>query len=197
MCPPLVEGPDDIEYYRSPGQGSNAVEENEQEELMDPSSSRSRPYKRSGKQKTIATDDYDFDMDMDEDVGGGSVVHQSRRRKKSHKSRAGGRRDSDDDEASSPVSPKRSRLRVTSPAAPRPRMVVRIRLPAKGKGKARDDSLGPQKGLFDDILGADERDTTKTTVEFVDKQRFERSRQAAEVNRPARNVQFTQANPII
>jgi hypothetical protein len=61
-------------------------------------------------------------------------------------------------------------------------MIVRLRLPAKNKGKGREDDDGPQKGLFDDILGADDRDTTKTTVEFGDKQRFERSRLVAEVS---------------
>ena len=61
-------------------------------------------------------------------------------------------------------------------------MVVRLRLPAKGKGKGREVDDGPPKGLFDDILGPEDRDTTKTTVEFGDKQRFERSRVAAEVS---------------
>jgi hypothetical protein len=182
-----------MEYYRE----SEPVEEDEPEESMDPSSSRSHPYKRKGKQKIIATDDSDSDVDIDEDDGGGSVVYQSRRRKKTYnKGRARGRRNSDDEEASSPVSPKRPRLRVTSPVAPRPRMVVRIRLPAKGKGKGREDSLGPQKGLFDDILGVDDRDTARTTVEFLDKQRFERSRLIAEVSSPTCNVQFMYPKPI-
>jgi hypothetical protein len=187
MCPPLVEGPDGMEYYRE----CEPMEEDEPEESMDPSSSRSHPYKRKGKQKIIATDDSDSDVEMGEDDGGGSVVHQSRRRKKPYnKSRARGRRNSDDEEASSPTSSKRPRLRVTSPVTPRPRMVVRIRLPAKGKGKGREDSPGTQNGLFDDILGVDDRDTAKTTVELLDKQRFEKSRLIAEVSCPSCNVQF-------
>ena len=200
MCPPLVPGPDGLEYYHSPGQESQLIEDDEPEESMDPSSSRSHASnKRKGKQKVITTDDSDSDVDMDEDEeGGGSTIPKIRRRKKSYrKSRAKGRQDSDDDEASSPAPPKRPRLHVTSPVAPRPRMVVRIRLPAKGKGKVREDSLGPQKGLFDDILGVDDRDTTKTTVEFMDKQRFERSRLAAEVSSPTHDSQSAYSNAVL
>jgi hypothetical protein len=83
----------------------------------------------------------------------------------------------------SPARPsKRMRLRVSSPVAlPR----IRLRLPAR-KGKDRDDDDEHRKGIFDDILSVDERDVSKSSVEHADKQRFERSRLAAEVgNKPA------------
>lgn len=177
-----------MEYYPSPGQESRLLEENDPEESMDPSSSRTHAtntYKGKGKRKAAPTDDSDSDVDMEEtDAGeGSSVVPKTRRRRASYKKGGGRTRlDSDDDEASSPAPPKRPRILVASPVVPRPRMVVRLRLPAKGKGKGREVDDGPPKGLFDDILGPEDRDTTKTTVEFGDKQRFERSRVAAEVS---------------
>jgi hypothetical protein len=62
-------------------------------------------------------------------------------------------------------------------------MVVRLRLPVQGKGKEREDSTDDElsKGLFDDMLTPEDRDTSKTAITQADKLRFERSRQAAEV----------------
>jgi hypothetical protein len=63
-------------------------------------------------------------------------------------------------------------------------MVVRLRLPALGKGKEREESSDeepPSKGLFDDILTPEDRDTSKTAISQADKLRFDRSRQAADV----------------
>lgn len=58
---------------------------------------------------------------------------------------------------------------------------VRLRLPGqRGKGKEREEEEAP-RGLFDDILSPEERDTTKSTVTNADKLYFERSRIAAEV----------------
>ena len=63
-------------------------------------------------------------------------------------------------------------------------MVVRLRLPALGKGKEREESSDeePPKGLFDDILTPEDRDTSKTAITQADKLRFERSRQTTEVS---------------
>lgn len=81
--------------------------------------------------------------------------------------------------ASPPRQLKRQRIRVHSPAPPLPR--VRLRLaPQKGKGKEREEDDGP-KSMFDDILGPEERDTSKTAILNSDKMHFERSRQIAEV----------------
>jgi len=73
---------------------------------------------------------------------------------------------------------KRMKLKVPSP----PRMVVRLRIPPnRGKGKAREEEEEEPKGLFEDILAPEDRDTTRTTVEAWDKSRYEKSRTAAEV----------------
>jgi hypothetical protein len=86
---------------------------------------------------------------------------------------------------SSPI--KRPQLKITPPRPPESpprRMVVRLRLPALGKGKEREESSDeePAKGLFDDILTPEDRDTSRTTIIQADKLRFERSRQGAEVS---------------
>ena len=65
---------------------------------------------------------------------------------------------------------KRPRLQVVPP--------LRIRLKRNGQGGEED----PVKGLFDDILTVDQRDTSKTAITHSDKIRFDRSRFAAEVS---------------
>jgi hypothetical protein len=82
---------------------------------------------------------------------------------------------------------KRPQLKITPPRPPESpprRMVVRLRLPALGKGKEREESSDeePTKGLFDDILTPEDRDTSRTTITQADKLKYERSRQAAEVS---------------
>lgn len=78
---------------------------------------------------------------------------------------------------------RRKRPRESSPpAAPSSSRVVRLRIPPqRGKGKGREEDE-PEHGLFDDILGIEERDTSKTTPMALDKAYFERSRIAAEVS---------------
>lgn len=63
-------------------------------------------------------------------------------------------------------------------------MVVRLRLPAQGKGKEKEESSDeePSRGLFDDMLTPEDRDTSRTAIVHADKLKFERSRQAAEVS---------------
>ncbi|KAI0249151.1 hypothetical protein BJV78DRAFT_718386 [Lactifluus subvellereus] len=90
-------------------------------------------------------------------------------------------------EHSSPV--KRPHLKITPPRPPESpprRMVVRLRLPVQGKGKEKEESSDeePAKGIFDDILNPDDRDTSRTAITPGDKLKFERSRQATELNPP-------------
>jgi hypothetical protein len=73
---------------------------------------------------------------------------------------------------------KRKRTHQLSPVIPLPR--VRLRLPPRGKGKEREEE--DPHGLFDDILGSAERDTSKTSITNLDKAYFERSRLSAEVS---------------
>lgn len=185
MCPPLDPDPDtEMEYYTSNPESSHLTHET-YGQSSDPSSSRQRApngHKRKGRQKGVASEDEDSDVDMVEEEAEAEVHIQRaapknrRKRRPSKKTRA--QYDSDEDEPASPVINKRSRLRAASPVTPKPRMVVRLRIP--GKGKEREDE--EQKGLFEDILGVADRDTAKTTVENGDKMKFERSRMIAEVS---------------
>ncbi|KAF9525653.1 hypothetical protein CPB83DRAFT_837983 [Crepidotus variabilis] len=94
---------------------------------------------------------------------------------------------SDEEEGAISATPirstKRRRIPVlrepSPPPAPLPR--VRLRLPVQrgAKGKEREEEE-PSRGLFEDILSQDERDTNKTTIMNSDKVHFERSRLAAE-----------------
>ncbi|KAI5892790.1 uncharacterized protein SCHCODRAFT_02301541 [Schizophyllum commune H4-8] len=82
------------------------------------------------------------------------------------------------------------RRRVAAPSSPQP---LRIRLPPqRNKGKERahfqDDDIDvegeedeeEQKGMFDDILTPEERDTSKTEITPEDTRRFEAARTRAE-----------------
>jgi hypothetical protein len=147
------------------------------------SSSRSVPrYKNKGKGRAIFTDESEADLDAQESP---SAVKGRAKQKYSRKGKARAISDDDDDDEL-PVrrQPKKVRMRVRSPSPPPyPRMVVRLRLPGRGKGKDREEEES-RKGMFDDILGVEERDTSKTTVIWADKQRFERSRLLADVSKP-------------
>jgi hypothetical protein len=84
---------------------------------------------------------------------------------------------SDEELTVSPIRPlKRKRARQPSPL---PRL--HLRLPPRGKGKGREEEEASH-GLFDDILGSAERDTSKTSITNLDKTFFERSRLSAEVS---------------
>ncbi|GAW07781.1 histone acetyltransferase mst2 [Lentinula edodes] len=98
--------------------------------------------------------------------------------------------------------PKRMRLRLQSPAQPSNNInipKVRLRITQKGKGKAKEREEEESKGLFDDVLGGDERDTSKTVILPSDKQRFERSRAIAEEKlapRPRRTSENPEDEPV-
>lgn len=154
-------------------------------------------------------EDVDVDVEGLDDVGedgieGAAPVLNSRSRTKSSRTnRRKGKApvrsrppERDEARASPPPSRPRKRVRTTirSPSPQennRPKMVVRLKLPPgkdKGKGKARaddigtdDDNFGSRKGMFDDFLSSEERDTSKTNVLNSDRDRFERSRIVADV----------------
>ncbi|KAL4062857.1 hypothetical protein J3A83DRAFT_4108049 [Scleroderma citrinum] len=71
--------------------------------------------------------------------------------------------------------PKRMRLTVRSPASP---IMVRLRIPPKGKGKEREEDI--EKNMFEDLLAPSERDVSKTSIDGTDRTRFDRSRLAAD-----------------
>ncbi|KAJ4480048.1 hypothetical protein J3R30DRAFT_3288344 [Lentinula aciculospora] len=100
---------------------------------------------------------------------------------------------SDDDLVTSAARhPKRMRLPIQSPVVNMPR--VRLRLTQKGKGKAKAREEEELKGLFDEVLGEDERDISRTVILQSDKQRFERSRAVADEKLAPRPRRFSE-NP--
>ncbi len=112
----------------------------------------------------------------------------ARTARQSTKARAASSDDADDDaevdvEADIGESPRR-RVRQKTSTAPVVDARLKLRVPRGGKGKAReDDELPSPQGLFDDVLGVAERDTSRTTPSAADKLAFERSLLAAEVRR--------------
>ncbi|CDO70872.1 hypothetical protein BN946_scf184804.g4 [Trametes cinnabarina] len=114
-----------------------------------------------------------------------------RRKNKPRRSRKGKEvsQDGEADQDAGPSTPlptvRRLRIRMSSPA-PVPTgddpPTIRLRVPARGKGKARDDGVQEESehGMFDDILSVEDRDTRETSIREADVQRFERARVLAE-----------------
>ncbi|KAF9466565.1 hypothetical protein BDZ94DRAFT_1288192 [Collybia nuda] len=138
--------------------------------------------KGKGKAKAITTDESEEDPDVS--VEDHPKVARIRGRPKQNRKPTIPKEVHYTDEEVPALSPprhsKRARVREESPiGAPLPR--VRLRLPShKAKGKEREREEDDRKGVFDDILTPEERDTTKTSITNMDKQRFERSRMLAE-----------------
>ncbi|TFK72958.1 hypothetical protein BDN72DRAFT_815391 [Pluteus cervinus] len=86
---------------------------------------------------------------------------------------------SEEEETYSSSPAKRRRIRVSSPVQRQHLPRVRLRLPAQNKGKDREEEE-PPKGMFEDILTTEERDTSKTTITNLDRVCFDRSRRVAE-----------------
>lgn len=61
--------------------------------------------------------------------------------------------------------------------------MIRLKLPARGKGKEREEESEESKGMFDELLDPEDRDITATSVSAADKAHFESSRTTAEVRR--------------
>lgn len=75
---------------------------------------------------------------------------------------------------------KRPRIRLSSP---KPLPTLRLKLPARNKGKEREeDPEEAMKGMFDDLLPPEERDVTQTSIHPADKVRFDSSRISVEVS---------------
>ena len=85
-----------------------------------------------------------------------------------------------------PRAVKRMKLKLGIQPPPSSRMVVRLKLPPKSKGKEREEQESPQQDMFEDLLSAEDRDTSRTTIEASDKAKYEKSRTQAEVSRPSR-----------
>lgn len=154
ICPPVEEGyiPEDSPLVQIDGSSTG-------DGSLAPSSSR-----KNGKGRAASDDDSDEEP---------THVIKSSPKKKRKPNKAVIKYHSDEDVR--PTQQKRRKLKSFSHASPPSRgMTIRLRLPGRGKEEER-------KGLFDDILSTEERDTVKTAIEEKDKHRFERSRAAAEV----------------
>lgn len=84
------------------------------------------------------------------------------------------------------------RIRLRSPAA-HP-LVVRLRIPPKGKGKEREDD--PDRNIFEDLLSTADRDMSKTGIAESDRTRFEKSCLVAEVCSPCTSVHAHGLTPL-
>ncbi|GLB40489.1 putative histone acetyltransferase [Lyophyllum shimeji] len=138
--------------------------------------------KGKGKRRSTAVATAHFDSEDDVDVEVEETPKARRGRGRPRKTEALSPIGPQHPDSEPPTSPHRQHKRVRlehSPVShPLPR--VRLRLPTqKGKGKEREEEE-PPKGLFDEILTEEERDTLKTAITAADKQRFERSRAIAE-----------------
>ena len=80
---------------------------------------------------------------------------------------------------------RKLRIRMSSPPPPaveNETPTFRLRVPPRGKGKAREEGTEEtERGLFDEILSVEDRDTRDTAIKDGDIVRFDRSRAAAEV----------------
>ncbi|KAJ7116421.1 hypothetical protein C8R44DRAFT_627545 [Mycena epipterygia] len=152
----------------------NAVESERETSVASTSRSVATPRTRKGKGKAapapIPSDDDSDDEDEDEEE---EIEAAGRTR-----GRARANKRANDEQASPSRPPKRIRIRPPNPPTPHPTPSVRLRIP-KGKGRRQEDDEAPH-GLFDDILKPEERDTSKTAIAALDKQKFERSRAVAE-----------------
>ena len=143
--------------------------------------------RRKGKARAVATDDSEVDLDE-----AGPPSRSTRRKSLARlklatdallKSEAEPELEPEETAPANTGRPsKRMRVRLTSPAPPLKPPTIRLRLPPRVKGKERaDDPDDSKKGMFDDLLPPEDRDTTATNIAQVDKQRFEKSRAAADV----------------
>ncbi|KAI0077895.1 hypothetical protein K474DRAFT_1661128 [Panus rudis PR-1116 ss-1] len=181
-------------------------------------SSKSR---RKGKGRAITTDDSEIDMD------GIEQTPTNRRATNKSKSRSKGKtpmrngvaleheeEEGESDVQGAPhdptleVQPKRTRLRLHAPAPPPPPETppqprVRLRLPDRPKGKEKEREVGEpeeekKKGMFDDLLTPEDRDTTQTSITPGDKARFDKARAAADLKMypPPPTIPDANATPV-
>ncbi|KAG5653382.1 hypothetical protein H0H81_000769 [Sphagnurus paluster] len=179
-CPPVpAEEPEpDMEPVYEHGQHEireSSIASSSRSHIPKPTRPKGKA-KARGKAKAILVEDSDSE---DPDVVG-DTLKPSRARGRVKKTKATlPKMTQYSDEDLIPLSPrrqKRARVQQSPNAIPR----IRLRLPTqKGKGKEREEDE-PVKGLFDDILNEEDRDTSKTSITAGDKQRFERSRIIAE-----------------
>lgn len=130
---------------------------------------------RKGKGKATFTDESEVESPL---------TRRQRRTKNNSKgsARMSETEEEDQDPDPTPRAVKRMKLKLGTQPPPPSRMVVRLKLPPKSKGKEREEEEPPRKDMFEDLLSAEDRDTSRTTIETTDKARYEKSRTQAEVS---------------
>jgi len=134
---------------------------------------------RKGKGKAIFTDESEIESPL------------TRRQRRARKDSRGRVRTSETEEEepemdSTPRALKRMKFKLGTRPPPPNRVVVRLKLPPKSKGKEREEEESLRKDVFEDLLSAEDRDTSKTLIDPSDKARYEKSRTQAEVCSPLR-----------
>ncbi|KAJ7678480.1 hypothetical protein B0H17DRAFT_944489 [Mycena rosella] len=154
----------------------NAVDDERETSVASTSRSMVAPKARKGKGKAppIPSDDESDDDDEEEEEEEEEVEATARSRRPRASKRTNG-----EPQISPPRPPKRIRIRPPNPPPPPPAPSVRLRV-SKPRGRRHEEDEPPH-GLFDDILTPEERDTTRTAIAALDKQKFDRSRAVAEV----------------
>lgn len=181
----MEQAPPEPELEHKPELESQQIEPSDGESSVT-STSRSEPqsttHKSRSKKKAKIKTGLMTEQESDVDVENETPVAPSRpRRKSTYSSRAN--RDREIESLGSPSTVKRPRLKITPPQPPHLSVKLRLSQLPSGKGKAKEESSDeePQKGMFDDYLNPEQRDTTKTIITVRDKLRFESSRKSAEV----------------
>ena len=134
---------------------------------------------RKGKGKAIFTDESEIESPL------------TRRQRRATNNSKGKARMSETEEEEQEPEPtpraiKRMKLKPGTQPPPPSRMVVRLKLPPKSKGKEREEEEPPREEMFEDLLSAEDRDTSKTMIDANDTARYEKSRTQAEVRRSLR-----------
>ncbi|KAJ7164039.1 hypothetical protein C8R43DRAFT_879486 [Mycena crocata] len=153
----------------------NAIESERELSVASTSRSVATPRTRKGKGKAVIPSDDESSDDEEEEEEPPpphAPVARSRTRPRASK------RPNDEPQTSPSRPAKRIRIRPPNPPVQPPTPSVRLRIP-KGRGRREEDDEKPH-GLFDEILTPQERDTSKTVIVALDKQKFERSRAVAE-----------------
>lgn len=173
LCPllnmhPLPPDPTQTQHDAFPPEGPNypTGKPDPDGQGNDPSRANHEMDIRAGDSSTDGSSD--SDSDSDETMNASAAPRSVSVKKKRPPKRTTGMQ--------TPRPPKRMRIKVRSPAPP---LIVRLRLPPKGKGKEREDDT--EHNIFEDLLSPAERDMSKTTIDGFDRTRFEKSRLAAEV----------------
>ncbi|KAJ7220037.1 hypothetical protein GGX14DRAFT_354739 [Mycena pura] len=166
----------------------NAVESERETSVASTSRLAVTPKVRKGKGKVPPTP-------SDDDGSGDAAEEEAIEPAGKARGRAKGNKRVNDEQASPSRSAKRIRIRPPNPPT---LSSVRLRLPKERETRARrqEDEESP-RGLFDEILNPEERDTTKTIITPLDKQKFERSRAFAEACLRFMAFSYTYAPPLL